>query len=106
MLENMSVKADNESKKRFHHTDLYASIPPTCLPIVYHPDYNITFMGLEKLHPFDSGKWGKVIHLLKDLDPSIFPSTLTSFPVGVAEEKHPLKKKTYAMDIYDTFNIS
>ncbi|MED6292047.1 Histone deacetylase 11, partial [Characodon lateralis] len=65
MLENMSVKADNESKKRFHHTDLYASIPPTCLPIVYHPDYNITFMGLEKLHPFDSGKWGKVIHLLK-----------------------------------------
>ncbi|XP_047203900.1 histone deacetylase 11 isoform X2 [Girardinichthys multiradiatus] len=66
MLENMSVKADNESKKRFHHTDLYASIPPTCLPIVYHPDYNITFMGLEKLHPFDSGKWGKVIHLLKE----------------------------------------
>uniref|UniRef100_A0A3Q2T7K5 Histone deacetylase 11 n=1 Tax=Fundulus heteroclitus TaxID=8078 RepID=A0A3Q2T7K5_FUNHE len=33
--------------------------------IVYHPDYNITFMGLEKLHPFDSGKWGKVIHFLK-----------------------------------------
>jgi len=32
---------------------------------VYHPDYNITFMGLEKLHPFDSGKWGKVIHFLK-----------------------------------------
>ncbi|KAM4581805.1 histone deacetylase 11 isoform 2-T2 [Fundulus diaphanus] len=23
-------------------------------------------MGLEKLHPFDSGKWGKVIHFLKE----------------------------------------
>uniref|UniRef100_A0A3B4U4N5 Histone deacetylase 11 n=2 Tax=Seriola TaxID=8160 RepID=A0A3B4U4N5_SERDU len=33
---------------------------------VYHPDYNITFMGLEKLHPFDAGKWGKVICFLKE----------------------------------------
>lgn len=48
-----------------HRTELYTSIPRTCLPIVYHPDYNITFMGLEKLHPFDAGKWGKVIHFLK-----------------------------------------
>lgn len=32
---------------------------------MYHPNYNITFMGLEKLHPFDAGKWGKVIHFLK-----------------------------------------
>jgi hypothetical protein len=23
-------------------------------PIVYHPKYNITFCGLEKVHPFDS----------------------------------------------------
>ncbi len=48
-----------------HRTELYSSIPQTCVPIVYHPDYNITFMGLEKLHPFDAGKWGKVIHFLK-----------------------------------------
>uniref|UniRef100_A0A4W6FW92 Uncharacterized protein n=1 Tax=Lates calcarifer TaxID=8187 RepID=A0A4W6FW92_LATCA len=48
-----------------HHTELYGSIPRTCLPIVFHPDYNITFMGLEKLHPFDAGKWGKVIRFLK-----------------------------------------
>ncbi|XP_013881770.1 histone deacetylase 11 [Austrofundulus limnaeus] len=61
----MSGKED-ERKRSSHHTDLYVSIPATCLPIVYHPDYNITFMGLEKLHPFDSGKWGKVIHFLKE----------------------------------------
>uniref|UniRef100_A0A3B4A704 Histone deacetylase domain-containing protein n=1 Tax=Periophthalmus magnuspinnatus TaxID=409849 RepID=A0A3B4A704_9GOBI len=48
-----------------HHTELYGSTPKTSLPIVYHSDYNITFMGLEKLHPFDAGKWGKVIHFLK-----------------------------------------
>ncbi|TKS71203.1 Histone deacetylase 11 [Collichthys lucidus] len=49
-----------------HRTELYTNIPQTCMPIVYHPDYNITFMGLEKLHPFDAGKWGKVIHFLKE----------------------------------------
>lgn len=48
-----------------HRTELFADIPRTCMPIVYHPDYNITFMGLEKLHPFDAGKWGKVIHFLR-----------------------------------------
>nr|XP_020488397.1 histone deacetylase 11 [Labrus bergylta]XP_029132940.1 histone deacetylase 11 [Labrus bergylta] len=62
----MSHKEDNEGKKSPHRTELYTSIPGTCLPIVYHPDYNITFMGLEKLHPFDAGKWGKVIHFLKE----------------------------------------
>ncbi|XP_077181717.1 histone deacetylase 11 isoform X3 [Paroedura picta] len=49
-----------------HKTELYHDIPPTCWPIVYSPDYNITFMGLEKLHPFDAGKWGKVINFLKE----------------------------------------
>ncbi|KAG7495175.1 hypothetical protein JOB18_045532 [Solea senegalensis] len=61
----MSHKEDNEGKSS-HPTELYTSISRTCLPIVYHPDYNITFMGLEKLHPFDAGKWGKVIHFLKE----------------------------------------
>ncbi|KAH1167702.1 hypothetical protein KIL84_003185 [Mauremys mutica] len=51
---------------RPHRTELYHEVPPTCWPIVYSPDYNITFMGLEKLHPFDAGKWGKVINFLKE----------------------------------------
>ncbi|MEE6501557.1 hypothetical protein FKM82_004244 [Ascaphus truei] len=47
-------------------TQLYFDVSPTCWPIVYSADYNITFMGLEKMHPFDSGKWGKVINFLRD----------------------------------------
>lgn len=50
---------------RPHRTELYEDPPLGCWPIVYSPDYNITFMGLEKLHPFDAGKWGKVINFLK-----------------------------------------
>ncbi len=28
--------------------------------LVFHPDYDISFYGLEKLHPFDAKKYGKV----------------------------------------------
>lgn len=40
---------------------------------MYSPRYNITFMGLEKLHPFDAGKWGKVISFLKGMEGPIRP---------------------------------
>ena len=30
------------------------------LPLVYSADYNIGFMGLESLHPFDSKKYGRI----------------------------------------------
>ncbi|KAM6475833.1 histone deacetylase 11 isoform 1-T1 [Liasis olivaceus] len=55
-----------EATWRPHRTELYQDTPSTCWPIVYSPDYNITFLGLEKLHPFDAGKWGKVINFLKE----------------------------------------
>ncbi|XP_075869363.1 histone deacetylase 11 isoform X1 [Nelusetta ayraudi] len=62
----MSHKEDNEGKGSAHRSELLADIPRRFVPIVYHPDYNISFMGLEKLHPFDAGKWGKVIHFLRE----------------------------------------
>ena len=35
-------------------------------PIVYDAGYNIGFFGLEKLHPFDSKKYGKAFQSLRD----------------------------------------
>jgi histone deacetylase 11 len=32
--------------------------------IVYHPYYDITFFGLEKIHPFDSAKYSKIANSL------------------------------------------
>ncbi|KAE8612851.1 hypothetical protein XENTR_v10013012 [Xenopus tropicalis] len=49
-----------------HNTQLYSAVPATRWPIIYSAEYNITFIGLEKLHPFDSGKWGKVIGFLQE----------------------------------------
>lgn len=47
---------------------LYFDISASQQPIVYSPKYNITFFGLEKLHPFDSTKWARVCAFLKDAD--------------------------------------
>lgn len=38
---------------------LYFDISNDKCPIIYSPDYNITFYGLQKLHPFDVTKWGR-----------------------------------------------
>jgi histone deacetylase 11 len=35
------------------------------LPIVYSSRYNITLLGIERLHPFDSAKYGKVFSFLR-----------------------------------------
>jgi histone deacetylase 11 len=36
----------------------------TRLPIIYSPRYDIRVLGIEKLHPFDSEKYGKIFRYL------------------------------------------
>ena len=40
-------------------------------PIVYADEYNISFGGLERIHPFDSGQWGKIYKQLKGTSPHV-----------------------------------
>ncbi len=40
--------------------------PQQKIPIVYSPHYNISFLGMEKLHPFDSKKYVKVYDHLRE----------------------------------------
>lgn len=35
-------------------------------PVVYSTAYNIHFFGIERLHPFDAGKFQKISRALKD----------------------------------------
>ncbi len=50
----------NSQQFKQSYADLVEWRRESQLPVVYHPDYNITFGGLEKLHPFDSCKFKKV----------------------------------------------
>ena len=63
--ENEITEGSNIDEINTHKTDLYVPVVPTQWPIVYGPEYNIGFLGLERLHPFDAGKWGKVYNFLK-----------------------------------------
>lgn len=45
-------------------TDLFKAIEAHQWPIVYHPRYNIRLLGLEKMHPFDSQKWGHIFEVV------------------------------------------
>ena len=47
------AEADFIKSQKFQKID-------TKLPIVFHPDYDISFGGLEKLHPFDTKKYSKI----------------------------------------------
>lgn len=62
-----------------HTTRLYVDVRDDQWPIVYCSDYNISFLGLEKLHPFDAGKWGRVIEFLKSL--WIFKNIFSFLPI-------------------------
>ncbi|KAJ8927171.1 hypothetical protein NQ314_020447 [Rhamnusium bicolor] len=47
-------------------TNLYLNINKEQWPIIYRNEYNVSFMGLEKLHPFDARKWRNIYKYLKE----------------------------------------
>ena len=73
----MVLVSSLENNKTIHHTllifmfcrvaksFLYFDILETQWPIIYSAEYNISFLGVEKLHPFDAAKWGRVYQYLK-----------------------------------------
>lgn len=51
-----------------HDEFLYNVHQGNYIPIIYCAGYNLNACGLEKFHPFDSQKYGKVFRLLVDKD--------------------------------------
>uniref|UniRef100_A0AC34GYE2 Histone deacetylase domain-containing protein n=1 Tax=Panagrolaimus sp. ES5 TaxID=591445 RepID=A0AC34GYE2_9BILA len=67
-LDSETLLDKNEMKKRriVRDSQLRLKISSHQWPIVYSSHYNITCMGLERCHPFDSTKWGKVFKICQD----------------------------------------
>jgi histone deacetylase 11 len=63
--EELSGK-DAQNRERVLNSQLFVDKPVRAWPIVYHEAYNIGFLGLEKMHPFDSKKWGNVFRYLTE----------------------------------------
>lgn len=44
----------------FSANEFGSQTPHPVVPIVYSPRYNVTAFGLERLHPFDGRKYGRI----------------------------------------------
>ncbi|KAG0566382.1 hypothetical protein KC19_7G059800 [Ceratodon purpureus] len=68
MASSVSLEGDQvKQKQRIEASKLYFDVPPDEKdPVVYSSSYNISFLGIEKLHPFDALKWGRIQKFLAD----------------------------------------
>ncbi|KAG1335409.1 histone deacetylase 2 [Cocos nucifera] len=51
-------------RNRILSSKLYFDVPISKVPLIYSTSYDIAFLGIEKLHPFDSSKWGRICKFL------------------------------------------
>lgn len=61
-IENNDVKTLR--RNRILSSKLYFDVQSSKVPVIYSPSYDIAFLGIEKLHPFDSSKWGRICQFL------------------------------------------
>ena len=67
-MKSKNSRSKQEPKQPADFTNLYAiELAQNQCPIVYSKEYNISFFGVEKVHPFDSKKWGRVFKFLTGL---------------------------------------
>ncbi|KAK8545293.1 hypothetical protein V6N13_066580 [Hibiscus sabdariffa] len=61
-----SPKTDAESlrRQRISSSKLHTPDVSSKAPVIYSSYYDISFLGIEKLHPFDSSKWGRICQFL------------------------------------------
>lgn len=76
-----------------HQQEINQNIEESCLctftldkpwPIVYNPNYNISVFGIEKVHPFDTEKWGKVNRIL--IEKNLYKSEETYLALEASEK--------------------
>lgn len=81
-----------------------AVVKETQWPIIYSPEYNIAFCGLERLHPFDAGKWGRIFEFLKDAgmvrdDTTVEPDEATEEELLLVHTKKYLSELRWSMNV-------
>ncbi|CAF1094030.1 unnamed protein product [Rotaria sp. Silwood1] len=83
---------------------LYKDITPHQWPIIYSSNYNIGFLYMEKLHPFDSSKWGSIINFLQQAkmitnDTIVTPNEATTNDLLLVHTKHYLSSLKWSIQV-------
>ncbi|KAL0311884.1 UNVERIFIED_CONTAM: K(+) efflux antiporter 6 [Sesamum radiatum] len=55
---------ESERRNRILSSKLYFDVHASKVPLIYSSSYDIAFLGIEKMHPFDSSKWGRICRFL------------------------------------------
>ncbi|KAL6534003.1 histone deacetylase [Orobanche hederae] len=55
---------ESARRSRILSSKLYFDVHTSKVPLIYSSSYDIAFLGIEKLHPFDSSKWGRICRFL------------------------------------------
>ncbi|XP_051151289.1 histone deacetylase 2, partial [Andrographis paniculata] len=55
---------ESRRRDRILSSKLYFDVDNSKVPLIYSSSYDIAFLGIEKMHPFDSSKWGRICHFL------------------------------------------
>nr|BAW19565.1 histone deacetylase 11 [Gnatocerus cornutus] len=86
-------------------TTLYQEIRSDQWPIVYRPEYNVRFVGLERLHPFDAGKWGHIFKYIKSA--GLLSEDAVAVPNEATEEDLlVVHTKKYLRSLKCSFNVA
>ena len=99
-----SKKSKAIEDETVYDTELYFPVADNILPIVYDDVYNITFAGMEKLHPFDSCKWRNIVNILKEagyltMDTIIHPCEATEQDLLTVHTPGYLNSLTYSAKV-------
>ncbi|KAF5275543.1 hypothetical protein FQR65_LT04146 [Abscondita terminalis] len=86
-------------------TKLYINITDKQWPIIYRPEYNVHFFGLEKLHPFDAKKWGSIFQFLKKAE-LINESTIATPNEVTEDDLLVVHSKKYIRSLQCSFNVA
>uniref|UniRef100_A0A1I7XP56 Hist_deacetyl domain-containing protein n=1 Tax=Heterorhabditis bacteriophora TaxID=37862 RepID=A0A1I7XP56_HETBA len=79
-------------------------------PVVFHEHYDVSFFGLEKCHPFDSGKWGRIFRYLEgwgllSSESIIKPNEATKDDLMIAHSKKIISIEEFELLLLSTQQI-
>ncbi|CAL5435762.1 unnamed protein product [Camellia sinensis] len=103
----VSSSTDSETlrRNRILSSKLYFDVPLSKLPLIYSPSYNIQFLGIEKLHPFDSSKWGRICRFLI-VDGVLDKNRIVEPPEATKDDLLVVHSESYLNSLKSSVNVS
>jgi len=98
--------ASNNSDHANNFYNYFADVKENQLPIIYSDKYNISFYGLEKLHPFDSCKYRNIVSALKNSNTAKTKDMIEPKNMPTEEHLTLVHTKEYLTSLFSSYNVA